>query len=382
MSIDPLTTTDQFRLPASCTYLNSASVALMPRAAEEAIVDWQRDVARNGTVNLGEVVEETIYDDLHESAARMFGASSDDVAVAASFSELLGSFAWAVMPAADTNIVGTDVGFPSTLYPWVRVARTTGCEIRLTPSRDMRVDPDELADQIDADTAVVCISHVEFGSGQRYDLRRVADAAHAHDALFVVDGTQSAGAIPIDVLRDGVDVLISGGYKWLCGPFGAAVMVLAPHLHRRFDPGLVGFRSHQQLWDLAPVRMDLPDTARRFEYGTMGYGNAIGLARAMQALMDVGVDRIAAHNLQLATRLIDGLEARGAEILSPRATEERSSIVSMRVPGIDAVKVATHFNENGVIVSGRNDFVRFSPHLYNTGEDIDRALDELDRCLS
>ncbi len=381
MSADPLPT-DHFRRPDGCTYLNTASVALMPRVAEEAIVDWQRDVARNGTVNLSEIVEETIFDDLHGSAARMFGASSDDVAVAASFSELLGSLAWALMPPAGSNVVGTDVGFPSTLYPWVRVARTTGCEIRLAPSRDMRVDPDELADQIDPNTAVVCISHVEFGSGQRYDLRRLADTAHAHGALLVVDGTQSAGAIPIDVRRDGVDVLISGGYKWLCGPFGAAVMVLAPHLHTRFDPGLVGFRSHQRLWDLAPVRMDLPDTARRFEYGTMGYGNAIGLARALEALLDVGVDRIATHNLALATRLIDGLEARGAEILSPRATEERSSIVSMRVPGTDAPKIAKHLNDNGVIVSGRNDFVRFSPHLYNTVEDIERALDELDRGLS
>ncbi len=379
--MNDLSGTDQFRRVDGRTYLNAASVALMPRAAEEAIIEWQRDVARNGTVNFGENPEETVFDGLHESAARLFGATTDDIAVAASFSELLGSLAWAMAPAANTNVVGTDVGFPSTLYPWVRVARRTGCEIRLAPSRDMRVDPDQLLDQIDERTAVVCISHVEFGSGQRFDLKQLADGAHAHDALLVVDGTQSAGAIPIDVRESEIDVLITAGYKWLCGPFGAAVMVLAPHLHTRFDPGLVGFRSHQRLWDLAPVRMELPETARRFEYGTLGYGNAIGLARSMDTLMDVGIDQIAAHNLGLATQLIDGLETRGAEILSPRASKERTSIVSMRIPGADPVKIATSLNASGVVVSGRNDFIRFSPHLYNTTEDIERALDELDRCL-
>ncbi len=379
--MNDLSGTDQFRRVDGRTYLNAASVALMPRAAEEAIIEWQRDVARNGTVNFGENPEETVFDGLHKSAAQLFGATTDDIAVAASFSELLGSLAWAMAPAANTNIVGTDVGFPSTLYPWVRVARRTGCEIRLAPSRNMRVDPDQLLDQIDERTAVVCISHVEFGSGQRFDLKQLADGAHAHDALLVVDATQSAGAIPINVRASDIDVLITAGYKWLCGPFGAAVMVLAPHLHERFDPGLVGFRSHRRLWDLAPVRMQLPETARRFEYGTMGYGNAIGLARAMDTLIDVGIDRIAAHNLGLATQLIDGLETRGAEILSPRASEERTSIVSMRIPGADPARIATSLNASGVVVSGRNDFIRFSPHLYNTTEDIERALDELDRCL-
>ena len=379
--MNDLSGTDQFRRVDGRTYLNAASVALMPRAAEEAIIEWQRDVARNGTVNFGENPEETVFDGLHKSAAQLFGATTDDIAVAASFSELLGSLAWAMAPAANTNIVGTDVGFPSTLYPWVRVARRTGCEIRLAPSRNMRVDPDQLLDQIDERTAVVCISHVEFGSGQRFDLKQLADGAHAHDALLVVDATQSAGSIPIDVRASDIDVLITAGYKWLCGPFGAAVMVLAPHLHERFDPGLVGFRSHRRLWDLAPVRMQLPETARRFEYGTMGYGNAIGLARAMDTLIDVGIDRIAAHNLGLATQLIDGLETRGTEILSPRASEERTSIVSMRIPGADPARIATSLNASGVVVSGRNDFIRFSPHLYNTTEDIERALDELDRCL-
>ena len=259
--MNDLSGTDQFRRVDGRTYLNAASVALMPRAAEEAIIEWQRDVARNGTVNFGENPEETVFDGLHKSAAQLFGATTDDIAVAASFSELLGSLAWAMAPAANTNIVGTDVGFPSTLYPWVRVARRTGCEIRLAPSRNMRVDPDQLLDQIDERTAVVCISHVEFGSGQRFDLKQLADGAHAHDALLVVDATQSAGAIPINVRASDIDVLITAGYKWLCGPFGAAVMVLAPHLHERFDPGLVGFRSHRRLWDLAPVRMQLPETA-------------------------------------------------------------------------------------------------------------------------
>ena len=97
-------------------------------------------------------------------------------------------------------------------------------------------NPDVVIQLIDNRTAVVCVSHVEYGGGQRYDLLKMADVAHDHDALLVVDATQSAGAVPIDASACGVDVLVSGGYKWLCGPFGAAVMYLAPHLQNELDP--------------------------------------------------------------------------------------------------------------------------------------------------
>ena len=197
MDIEPLAGREHFPAVSKSTYLNAASIALMYKGASEAAVAWQRDLAQNGTLSFNEAAEQNIFSGLHDGFARLIGAHPGDIAVGSSFTELVASLAWAMMPARGENIVGVDVVFPSTIYPWLRVAHTTGCQIRLLPTTDYYADQEELVGLIDDNTAVVAISHVEFGSGQRYDLRRLSEVAHSHGALLVVDATQSAGAIPI-----------------------------------------------------------------------------------------------------------------------------------------------------------------------------------------
>ena len=382
MDIEPLASGEYFPAASKFTYLNAASIALMFKGACEAAVDWQRDLAENGTLVFGEAAEQNVFSGLHEAFARLIGATARDIAVGSSFTELVASLAWAMMPGREENIVGVDVVFPSTVYPWLRVAHTTGCEIRLLRTTDYYAEPKELAGLIDDNTAVVAISHVEFGSGQRYDLQHLAEVAHLHGALLVVDATQSAGAIPIDVHRDGVDILVTAGYKWLCGPFGAAVMFVAPHLQTLYEPGLAGFRSHMDMWDLRADRIQYRDDAGRFEFGTMAYGCALGLAKAIEFILSLGVDAVYAHDLELRGRLAEGLKQRGAQLLSPAYDNESSPIVSARFAGFSSRRLVDALKGQGVIVSPRADFVRFSPHLYNSSDDIDRALDVLDGALA
>ncbi|MBW2705164.1 MAG: aminotransferase class V-fold PLP-dependent enzyme [Deltaproteobacteria bacterium] len=381
MDIEPLAGREHFPAIAKSTYLNAASIALMYKGASEAAVAWQRDLAQNGTLSFDEAAEQNVFSSLHQVFANLIGANPRDIAVGSSFTELVASLAWAMMPARGENIVGVDVVFPSTIYPWLRVAHTTGCEIRLLPTADYYADPEELVGLIDDNTAVVAISHVEFASGQRYDLRYLAESAHSSGALLVVDATQSAGAIPIDVLRDGVDILVAAGYKWLCGPFGAAVMYVAPHLQTRFEPGLAGFRSHIDMWDLRADRIQYRDDAGRFEFGTMAYGCALGLAKAIEFILDLGADAVFAHDLELRARLVEGLEQRGAQLLGPSNQKERSPILSAFFPGFSSHRIVDSLKEQGVIVSPRGDFVRFSPHLYNSSDDIDHSIEILDRIL-
>ena len=228
---------------------------------------------------------------------------------------------------------------------------------------------------MDDNTAVVALSHVEFRSGQRWDLAAFAEIAHRHGALLVVDATQSAGAVPIDAPGMGVDAVAAGAYKWLCGPFGVAVMYLAPHLATRLEPGLVGFRSQKDIWDIRTDPPDYPEDASRFEFSTMAYGLSGGFAKSIEFLVDTGIDRIFAHNQVLADRLIDGLAEIGAEVTSPRDPDERSAIVTARFPGRRMDDVAQHLKQSGVMVALRGPVIRFSPHLYNRMADVERALE-------
>jgi cysteine desulfurase/selenocysteine lyase len=380
--LSPIVAPDDFPASGKSVYLNTASVCLMYSGAERAVVEWTHDLAQNGTIHFDEGAEERAFDTLHASAARLFNCRPEDIAVGSSAAELLGSLAWAVAPPAGSNIVGTGLDFPGTVYPWARVARHTGAEVRLA---DMKGDvhlADDLIGLIDVETAVVCVSEVMYSTGQRLDVAGLTEAAHRNGALLVMDATQSAGGIPIDVGALGVDALITASYKWLCGPFGAAVMYLAPHLHERLEPGLVGFRSHERMWDLRPDRLRLPPNAHRFEFSTMAYGCAPGLASSIDYLMRLDVRRIFSRNKTLADLLIEGLRERNAEILSPTGDGARSSIVATRFPDIDAQILADRLNQAGIVVSARRSVLRFSPHLYNDADDIQQALTTIDRCLT
>ena len=378
----PIVSEKDFPTANKFVYLNAANVALMYSGAEQIIAEWTADVAQNGSNNFDDHAEENVFKDLHRAAAHLINATTDDIAAGSSATELLCSLAWAVSPEQDQNVVSTEIVFPSTVYPWQRVANSTGCEIRLAKEKNNFMHSDDIIALIDQKTAVVCISHVEYGNGQTFDLQLLAEAAEDHDALLVVDATQSAGAIPIDVQACPVDALISGAYKWLCGPFGAAFMYVAPHLAEKLEPGLVGFRSHKNMWDLDASRIDYPQAAKKFEFSTMAFGCAVGLTRTIDFLNGVGVENIFQYNRQLADILIMGLHSRDAVIISPLDDENRSSIVTAYFENIDSKKIITDLKATQVFVSSRAGAIRFSPHLYNTAEDIESALAEIDNSIA
>lgn len=376
--MNPIVNPDDFPAAQNSTYLNAANVALMYSGAEKTVAEWQKDVAENGSINFDESAEASVFDELHVVAARLFNAAPEDIAVGSSATELLSSLAWAVAPGPNTNVVSTDIVFPSTIYPWQRVANYTGCEIRFTHGQNSYANPDEIIQLIDKETKVVCISHVEYLGGQRFDLARIGEAAHERGALFVVDASQSAGAIPIDVSGYAIDALVCGGYKWLCGPFGAAVMYLDSNLHTALEPGLVGFRSHADMWDLRADRIEYPKTAKRFEYSTMAFGCALGLTRSIEFLLNIGIERVFKYNKYLSDELIQGLRERDVEIISPLNEAERTSIITARFQGQDSMKISQKLKAARVTVSCRRDIIRFSPHVYNNRMDIQRTLECID----
>ena len=380
--IKPIVSEKDFPTANKFVYLNAANVALMYSGSEQGIVEWVEDVAQNGSNNFDENAEENIFKDLHQAAGRLINAPADDIAAGSSATELLCSLAWAVSPGKDQNVISTEIVFPSTVYPWQRVANSTGCEIRLAKEKNNFISTDDIISLIDQHTAVICISHVEYGNGQTFDLQLLAEAAHEYNILLVVDATQSAGAIPIDVKKCPVDALISGGYKWLCGPFGAAFMYVVPHLYEKLEPGLVGFRSHKNMWDLDAGRVDYPQTAKKFEFSTMAYDSAVGLTRAIDFLNMTGVDHIFRYNRLLADTLNAGLRSRNAVITSPSDDKDRSSIVTAYFENIDSKEIIKKLKSAQVYVSGRAGAIRFSPHLYNTGEDIDNTLVEIDNIIA
>ena len=164
----------------------------------------------------------------------------------------------------------------------------------------------------------------------------LSEEARKKGAILVVDATQSVGAIPINVEQNGVDVLVAGSYKWLCGPFGSAFMYIRHNLAKRLEPGLVGFRSHKDMWDLDATRLRYREDASKFEFSTLAFGCILGLTESLKYLNRIGIDNIYKYNMFLTDHLIEGLKKLDAKIISTDQCIYRSPIITAKFKNKDS----------------------------------------------
>lgn len=376
---------DDFPILDDVTYLNTASISLTAAPVRDEMRRFEDEVVHLGTINLDDEAENRVYEGVRGSAAELLGCDAADIAVMTSATEALCQVAWWLRPGDGSNLVSIDLEFPSVTYPWLRLAEDDGLEVRLVPALadPLSLTLDRVAEHVDERTAAICISHVQYATGHLLDPKALADLAHAHDALLILDTTQSSGAVPLDVQATDQDIVIASAYKWLTGVPGAAFAYLRPEVAERFRPPFVGWRTTGEgamAFDATSIA--LAEGGRRMEYATVAYEAGISLGAATRYLLGVGIDKIHAHGRRLCDMVAEGLRARGAEALTPEDPEARGTIVAARFPGRDEFELAGALADRGVYVAPRLGGLRFSPHLYNDEDDVTRALDALDDVLT
>ena len=366
------------------TNLSYANVATTSPKAHEIALEWSESLARGGAAEFDADAEKNGMIPLRTATAKLLECPISDVCVSSSATEILCSLAWAIAPKKGGNIVSTRASFPSTVYPWKRVAEEFGSELRLAEhDENYYTKVDDILDLIDKDTAVVTLSHVEYACGQRYNLESFAKAAHDVGALFIVDATQSMGMVPINAQNTGADAIVASGYKWLRGTYGAAVGYIAPSI-QSLSPGIIGFRSHKDIWNMKAERLELPEDASRFEFTTIHFGAALGLAASIDEITNLGIQKVWERDLELTDILIEGVLEKGLKIASPTNDEERSAIVSIKMlPGFDTGEVIGKLQDDyGILVTNRSGFLRVSPHIDNNSKEIDFFLTSLFEILN
>ena len=366
------------------TNLSYANVATTSPKAHEIATEWSESLARGGAAEFDADAEKNGMIPLRTATSKLLQCPISDICVSSSATEILCSLAWAISPKEGKNIVSTKASFPSTVYPWKRVSEEFGAEIRLAPhDKNYYTKPEDIFGLIDKNTAVVTISHVEYACGQRYDLNSFAKAAHDVGALFIVDATQSMGMVPINAPDTGADAIVASGYKWLRGTYGAAVGYISPKL-QSLSPGIIGFRSHKDIWNMKAERLEYPEDASRFEFTTIHFGAALGLAASIDQINDIGIQNVWEYDLKLTDSLIEGVLDLGLKIASCTNEQERSSIISIRMPSsFDTAKVVKKLqDEYGILTTNRSGFLRVSPHIDNKSKEIDFFLDALSKILN
>lgn len=361
----------QFPVSERYIYLNHAAVAPVSTAVRRAMNRIVRDVEEHGIAHIDDWRQ--LYAGARRSAGRLIGAAPEHVAFLKNTTDGLIAVALGVDWRRGDSVVLAEGEFPANVYPWLNLAER-GVRVVRVPRRDGRLHVEDYATAIDASTRVLTVSSVQFTTGFRSDLKALGELCRQHDILFVVDGIQSVGALRMDVRDLGVDCLAADGHKWLMGPEGCALFYVSSRALRRLRVAGLGWASVASAADFFDYDTTLHDDARRFETGTQNTAGIAGLRAAMDLFLDLGMERVEQRVLALSQRLADGLTERGYAVHSSRAPGEASGIVTFAGIEQTSAQIAAALQAATVQLTERGGTVRLAPHVYNTDEEIDRAL--------
>jgi cysteine desulfurase/selenocysteine lyase len=376
MKLDELR--QEFPLTEELTYLDHAATSPLPTRTRAAITKFIE--ARRFVRQVWEEVE-PLDQDLRQTLGQLINASPEEIALVQNTAEGINIAAHVIPFQPGDNVIFCDMEYPANVYPWMNLERH-GVEPRIVPNREGGLALDDLEEHVDGRTRVVAVSSVEFLSGFRNDLKSIGELCKARGIYFVVDGIQSLGVIPLDVRECQIDMLSCGGPKWLMGPCGLGFFFCRRELIEEMIPPYAGATSVVDFLNFRDYDLTFLPDAKRFELGTPNLVGMVGLLASVNLLLEVGIEEIQRWTRHLTDVLIEDLQERGYQIASCLRPKHRSAIVSFPTPDVQANGLThTGYDKliaNKVIVSLRENYIRVSPHCYNTEEEVLRVGQVLD----
>lgn len=368
----------EFPVARECAFLAHAGDCPLPRRVAERVEQFARACtsADQEAAFAGGRIQQ-----IRQSAARLLGAEMNEVALVAPTSLGL-SFVAAGLPwrKGDNLLIYHD-DFPTNVYPWMALAER-GVEVRLMNIRELgRVRAVDVRGQVDENTRLVALTSCHFLTGFRIDLAGIGACLRERGILFCVDGIQTLGAFPTAV--EHVDFLAADAHKWLLGPCASGVFYVRHALQDRLRPSAFGWHNVRCPNYVAQEQLVHPPDARRYEAGSANLLGLAGLEAALELILEVGVDNIAAELLRKRAWLVPALQAKGFTVLNADAPPAHASgIVTFHKPGVDFPALHQKLADARIITSLRADrsgqrYLRLSPHFYNTDAELHRVLELL-----
>jgi cysteine desulfurase/selenocysteine lyase len=355
----------QFPITSEWIYLDAASLAsyCIPLLRASGLFEKERTFGAS-----------IYYDEWYEKiekgralAAGITGAGENEIALTKNTSEGINLVALLLDWKKGDNVVLTDLDFTANIYPFVNL-KSKGVDVKYIKSQDGKVLPEDVEREIDKNTKLVSLSHVLYRNGFRIDVEKIGALCREKGVHFHVDGTQSLGVVPMDVKKSNIDFMSVAGFKWLLSPMGTGFFFASEEFLDRSP--VLGWQSVKDPFALDPHNFEIHDSARRFEIGTLDMGAFLGMTAALDFIDSIGQGEIEKTVLGLSSFLVEELKGQGLEVLSDFEKENASGIVSFANTGITKTGLI-----NNKIVATVRDYVRLSPHIYNTRDEISKAVE-------
>jgi cysteine desulfurase/selenocysteine lyase len=382
MNIDKIRS--DFPILKDVIYMDSASTSLTPETVLNFMLDYYNKYNANvgrGVHRLSQIAQQR-YSDAHKKVARFIGAKDGDLIFTRNTTESINMVALGLNWRRNDKIVTTLAEHHSNFLPWLQ-QKKEGANLELIqPDQNGSFDLSDFERAIDAETRLVATAQVTNVLGTKLPVKEISKICQDRGAMLLVDAAQSAPHMPIDVEDLGCDFLCFSGHKML-GPKGTGVL----WTKQKLKPLMVGGGMVE---DVSTDGFEIRKGYEGFEAGTPNIAGGIGLGKAVDFLVEVGMEEIAAHEAWLAGRLLEGLqEIEGVEVYGPASAKDRSGIVSFNVKGLMPHDVALMLDQvsNIMVRSGhhcciplmkhlglRDGTVRASLYLYNTPEEVKLLL--------
>ena len=362
-------------------FLAHAGVTALPKCVADAVCDYTRRSSENHQ-EFGDVLRDVKR--ARRVCADLIGAEPEEIALLGPTSLGLSLFANGLPWREGDEVLCYHGDYPANVYPWIELRRRGVIVRYLEPERPGEITPVLVERALTPRTRLVALGSAHFFTGYRIDVDGIGRLLRGRGVLFSLDAIQTLGAFPTSV--EHVDFLSADAHKWLLGPLAIGIVYVRREHFELLRPTLLGAWNVVSPNFIAQEEIEFVRTAQRYEPGVLNVAGVYGLMAALELLASHGLDAIAARLLELKAHLLAQLDALGFEILGPRDGPAATGITTFRHPRTSCAPLFAALEKAGVIASLRHDregrdYLRFSPHFYNTEAEIDRAVAALRAAL-
>jgi len=385
MSLEKKAIRDDLGSEPGFIHLDNAGASLMPRCVLETQIEHLRLEASVGgyeAERLKSVEIEAVYD----SVAKLIRCHRDEVAIVenATVGWMMAFYSLAFEPG--DRILTAEAEYASNYLAYLQVAREQGVVVETIPSGESgEICVDSLRDMIDERVRLISVTQVPTNGGLVNPVEAIGAVAREHGIFYIVDACQSAGQIALDVDAIQCDVLTATGRKFLRGPRGVGFLYVRSSVLQKLHPPMIDLFSAR--W-VAADRYELRGDARRFENWENNYAAKLGLGRAIEYALDIGIEAIEQEVTRLAALLRERLAA-VPDVTVHDIGRRQCGIVTFSVAGVEATEIETRLRDAGILVSvsspastlidasRRNlpNLVRSGVHYFNLESELDALVE-------
>ncbi len=372
MSIDWAVWREEFPGLEKRTYLNTVSLGQLSRRSRTAVntfLDFWTELGASAWYAhwLDEVTATRL------EFARLIGASESEIAILPNVSTGLSAISSSIDFSTRSKVVCCELDFPTLTYHWLANKEVETVIIDAVDPVHVPIGSFESA--VDSHTALIATSRVYFTTGYIQDVKALADIAHRNGALLLVDDYQGTGQVPIDVKETGVDILVTGGLKWLIGGPGIAYMYVNRDRISELQPNVTGWFSHARQFDFDPHHLEFHADARRFEAGTPSVGAVYAGKAGLQIINEIGAENLRQRTSELNQDLVARLRERGFKLRIPDEPDQRAGMTIVEAE--DPMGITRALAERNIIVDKRPGAVRISPYFYNREQENEIVVEAM-----